>query len=175
MYNRITPFTILFLSLALLQVFILDRLTFGVSFTPLAYILFIALIPMQSTQLQMILYGVLMGVAMDIGMGMAGVNTIVTLFVAYTRIYLLNYIMGKDIMEMGGTPTTQRVGWMRMVRYLGLIIFIHSLLFFSLESLSFKSMLFQLQRFAISYVSAVILGILITMLFAFSMHRKEDK
>lgn len=172
--NRTILYSLLFLAVVLLQIFILNRLTFGVSIAPMAYVAFIILLPMQSSQLQMVLLGFLLGVILDMGSGMAGVNTIATLPVAYFRANILGWIMGKDIMEIGGIPTAQQTSWWRMVRYVALMTFIHSLIYYLFETLSWLSWLFQLSRFGLSFAIAFTFVWLIVFMFGFSVRRKTD-
>lgn len=172
--NRTILYSLLFLAVILLQIFILDRLTFGVSIAPMAYVAFIILLPMQSTQLQMVLLGFALGVTLDLGSGMAGVNTIATLPVAYFRFNILGWIMGKDIMEMGGIPTVEQTSWWRMVRYVALMTSIHSLLYYLLESLSLLSWHFHLTRFGLSFALAFAFVSLIVFMFGFSLRRRAE-
>mgnify|MGYP007087121474 CR=1 FL=1 len=79
---RTLQYALLFLVAALLQIFLFNNLSLSVYLNPLVYVVFIALLPMETTPIRMLLAGLAMGLAMDWTMGAAGVNTIATVFVA---------------------------------------------------------------------------------------------
>ena len=91
---RTLQYALLFLVAALLQIFLFNNLSLSVYLNPLVYVVFIALLPMETTPIRMLLAGLAMGLAMDWTMGAAGVNTIATVFVAFVRIHLLNFVCG---------------------------------------------------------------------------------
>ena len=80
---RTLQYALLFLVAALLQIFLFNNLSLSVYLNPLVYVVFIALLPMETTPIRMLLAGLAMGLAMDWTMGAAGVNTIATVFVAF--------------------------------------------------------------------------------------------
>lgn len=99
---RTLQYALLFLVAALLQIFLFNNLSLSVYLNPLVYVVFIALLPMETTPIRMLLAGLAMGLAMDWTMGAAGVNTIATVFVAFVRIHLLNFVCGKENVHDGG-------------------------------------------------------------------------
>ena len=105
---RTLEYTILFVVMALLQVFLFSRIGVSVYIHPLAYVAFIILLPMEIAPLLLLTLGLLMGVTMDVFMGTAGINTIATLFVAFCRPTLLNLLAGKDEVKDGGIPNVNR-------------------------------------------------------------------
>ncbi len=107
---RTLEYTILFVVMALLQVFLFSRIGVSVYIHPLAYVAFIILLPMEIAPLLLLTLGLLMGVTMDVFMGTAGINTIATLFVAFCRPTLLNLLAGKDEVKDGGIPNVNRLG-----------------------------------------------------------------
>ncbi len=107
---RTLQYALLFLVAALLQIFLFNNLSLSVYLNPLVYVVFIALLPMETTPIRMLLAGLAMGLAMDWTMGAAGVNTIATVFVAFVRIHLLNFVCGKENVHDGGVPSARRLG-----------------------------------------------------------------
>lgn len=110
---RTLQYALLFLVAALLQIFLFNNLSLSVYLNPLVYVVFIALLPMETTPIRMLLAGLAMGLAMDWTMGAAGVNTIATVFVAFVRIHLLNFVCGKENVHDGrcalGTAAGRKV------------------------------------------------------------------
>ena len=82
---RTLPYLGLFAAAALLQVFLFDNLTISIYLNPLVYIVFIALLPLDTPPAAALGAGLALGVTMDFAMGAAGINTIATLLIAFLR------------------------------------------------------------------------------------------
>ncbi len=147
---RALPYTLLLIALALLQVFIFDRALLFSTMLPVVYITFIILLPMQSTQLEMIFWGVAVGVLFDLLMGMVGVNTIATLFVSYVRGSILTRTVGQEIVALGVAPTPRAISDRRFIRYSAAMVLLHSAILFLVEALSLESPIFLLSRIILS-------------------------
>ena len=76
---RTVPYIVLFLILALLQIFLFDNLSISIYLCPLVYIGFIVLLPIDAPPVAVLFLALSMSVAMDWAMGAAGINTIATL------------------------------------------------------------------------------------------------
>ena len=77
--HRTLPYLALFAVVVLLQVFLFDNLSISIYLNPLVYVAFIALLPLDTPPIVLLLSGLATGVTMDLAMGAAGVNTIATL------------------------------------------------------------------------------------------------
>lgn len=97
---RTVPYIVLFLILALLQIFLFDNLSISIYLCPLVYIGFIVLLPIDAPPVAVLFLALSMSVAMDWAMGAAGINTIATLPVAMLRRPLLQSVCGKE--DSGG-------------------------------------------------------------------------
>ena len=93
---RTLPYLGLFAAAALLQVFLFDNLTISIYLNPLVYIVFIALLPLDTPPAAVLGAGLALGVTMDFAMGAAGINTIATLLIAFLRPTLAGMICGRD-------------------------------------------------------------------------------
>lgn len=133
---RTLPYLLLFVVMVLLQVFLFDNLSMSIYLNPLVYVAFIALLPLDTRPIVMLLSGLVMGVVMDCTMGAAGENTIATLLIAFLRGWIITLLHGGDISRDGGTPSPERMGDRTFVEYLAVLVLIHHLVFFSLETLS---------------------------------------
>ncbi len=153
--NRLFKKLLILLVVAIVQGAIFSNLTFGMSLLPLVYIIFIILLPMRTSQFEMICWGFLLGVAVDLVMGTAGINTIATLAVSYLRIYLLNIFMEKDLV-VGGMPLLWRVNSTRLSRYIVALVSLHSLIFFGVESLDITIWDVTLLRYLLSLALTLI-------------------
>ena len=127
---RTVPYIVLFLILALLQIFLFDNLSISIYLCPLVYIGFIVLLPIDAPPVAVLFLALSMSVAMDWAMGAAGINTIATLPVAMLRRPLLQSVCGKEGIREGGIPSSIRLGQGGFLRYLAAMVVVHHFLFF---------------------------------------------
>ena len=154
---RLIEYAILYVVMVILLVFLFSRIGISVYVHPLAYIAFIILLPMSIPGAALLLLATALGMTIDLFMGTAGINTIATLFVAFCRPAALALLFGKDEVKEGGVPNVNRVGLARFLRYAGVMVFLHSALFFILESLTWNFFYLTLLRIICSSVVTLIL------------------
>lgn len=147
---RTLPYLGLFAAVALLQVFLFDNLTISIYLNPLVYIVFIALLPLDTPPAAVLGAGLALGVTMDFAMGAAGINTIATLLIAFLRATLAGMICGRDNVREGGIPSSARLGERKLITYLVALTLVHHAVFFSLEALSWTHALHTLLRIVVS-------------------------
>ena len=124
---RTLPYLGLFAAAALLQVFLFDNLTISIYLNPLVYIVFIALLPLDTPPAAVLGAGLALGVTMDAGM-----------------------ICGRDNVREGGIPSSARLGERKLITYLVALTLVHHAVFFSLEALSWTHALHTLLRIVVS-------------------------
>ena len=147
------------------QVFVLNNLSISPLVAPTVYIVLILMMPIESSQWKMLGVGLLLGVVMDITMGTAGLNTLVTLPIAFFRRPLLFSLAGlSSISKEEGIPSIKRLG-VRFHRYFAVMIVLHSLLFYFAEWLSFDNFGILLLRIICSTICSLLLDYIIIMLF----------
>mgnify|MGYP006966019826 CR=1 FL=1 len=127
---RTVPYIVLFLILALLQIFLFDNLSISIYLCPLVYIG----LPIDAPPVAVLFLALSMSVAMDWAMGAAGINTVATLPVAMMRRSLLESVCGKEGIREGGIPSSIRLGRGGFLRYLAAMVVVHHFLFFMLEA-----------------------------------------
>jgi hypothetical protein len=131
----------------------------------MVYVVLILMMPIESSQWKMLGVGLLLGVVMDITMGTAGLNTLVTLPIAFFRRPLLFSLAGlSSISKEEGIPSIKRLG-VRYHRYFAVMIVLHSLLFYFAEWLSFDNFGILLLRIICSTICSLLLDYIIIMLF----------
>lgn len=145
---RTLPYLGLFAA-ALLQVFLFDNLTISIYLNPLVYIVFIALLPLDTPPAAVLGAGLALGVTMDFAMGAAGINTIATLLIAFLRPTLAGMICGRDNVREGASSSA-RLGERKLITYLVALTLVHHAVFFSLEALSWTHALHTLLRIVVS-------------------------
>jgi len=147
------------------QVFVLNNLSISPLVAPMVYIVILLMMPIEFSQWKMLGAGLLLGVVMDLTMGTAGLNTLVTLPIAFFRRPLLYALTGLSPMSKEeGIPTIKRLG-VRFHRYFAIVIVLHSLLFYFAEWLSFDNFGTLLLRILCSTLCSLLLDYIIIMLF----------
>ncbi len=147
------------------QILVLNNLSITPLVAPMVYIVLIVMMPIDSSQWKMLGAGLLLGVLMDITMGTAGLNTLVTLPIAFFRRPLLYASTGMSAMSKEeGTPSVKRLGG-RFHRYAITLIVLHSLLFYMVEWLSFANFGTLLLRIVCSTLCSLVLDYIIITLF----------
>ncbi len=148
--TRSLPYIALFFVAVLSQIFIFDQLAASVYVAPLVYIIFIALLPVQTSQIKMLLAGVVLGVVMDSVMGTDGLSSIATIAVAFFRSSIIRLLVGVERSADRVIPSRLSFGGADFIRYLAAVIALHHFIFFFFESLSFSYLLLFTLRFVIS-------------------------
>lgn len=162
---RARVYTMLTLVVLFVQVFVLNNLSISPLVAPMVYVVLILMMPIESSQWKMLGVGLLLGVVMDITMGTAGLNTLVTLPIAFFRRPLLFSLAGlSSISKEEGIPSIKRLG-VRFHRYFAVMIVLHSLLFYFAEWLSFDNFGILLLRIICSTICSLLLDYIIIMLF----------
>ena len=108
---RTKEYIILTLVVLFVQIFVLNNLSISPLVAPMVYIVLILMMPIESSQWKMLGVGVLLGMLMDLTMGTAGLNTLVTLPIAVFRRPLLYALSGlAAISKEEGIPSVKRLG-----------------------------------------------------------------
>lgn len=163
--HRIPAYIILFLMLALIQIFLLNNLMAGAFFCPLIYVAFIILLPLDTPPIVMLGCALAMGVTMDTTMGIAGLNTAATLPIAFFRPNILGLLSAHDEHRDDGIPSPKRMGVNLFWSYLVAMILIHHTLFFVMEALSWGHVGRTLLRILCSGATTTLLAWLTARLF----------
>jgi hypothetical protein len=147
------------------QVFVLNNLSITPLVAPMVYIVLILMLPLEYSQWKMLLSGLALGVLMDVTMGTAGLNTLVTLPIAFFRRPMLSLFGGfSSISKEEGVPSVKRLG-MRFHSYFVGVVVLHSVMFYLVEWLSFDNLGMLLLRIVCSTLCSLVLDYIILTLF----------
>ena len=153
--NNRGAYILFFAVVAMLQIFLLNNLTVSVRFAPMVYVVCLVMLPLE-----------MLGVLMDVTMGVNGLNVVATLPVAFFRRPILHFVAGfSDLAKADGVPSPERLGSYRFHRYVVSMVVLHSMLFFGFEWLSFDNFGFFLTRLLCSTASSLALDYLLIFLF----------
>lgn len=104
--------------------------------TPLVYVCFLLYFPLNYSRCGILLWGFTAGLLTDIFSNTPGVGTASTTLVAMIQPVLLQAMAPKDCVE-GMMPNFHTMGYGNYARFFIILIVVHHLLFFALESFSY--------------------------------------
>ncbi len=162
---RTLPYIALFFTAILSQIFIFDHLAVSVYVAPLVYLLFLVLLPVETSRILLLGAGVLLGLVMDVAMGTNGLNSIATIFIAFFRAPIINLIAGRKQVAERGVPSEILFGNGDYIIYLVVMVALHHAIFFAFEALSASYLLYTVMRYICSSVVSFIYIWLIARLF----------
>ena len=145
----------IFVAMVLLQVLLFNNIQVGGFLNIYGYLLFVLLLPMNIPGWALLLCAASIGVSVDFVCGMAGINTIATVFVAFIRPLVLRLFVGHDEIADGGVPSSGRIGMRRFVLYAGTSVLVQNTIIFMLEVLSFENFAYTAFRIAVSTIVSV--------------------
>ena len=104
MYNTLIRNIFRFVILFVMQILVFDNLRFGNYIHLNIYVLFIMLLPFAVSRTQLILYGFLLGMIIDIFSGTPGLNAAATVFMAFFRPNIIALTSRKSDIEESEPP-----------------------------------------------------------------------
>jgi rod shape-determining protein MreD len=143
-----------FVVLLLLQVFICNTIYLGIYLNIQIYLMFILFLPVSLSGLSVLLLSALMGFCVDLLSGDLGLHLAACTAIGYVRPHLLKSISTSDQIEI---PPINRTHFGQYFVYTGILIFLHHLLLFTLETFELKEILFIMTRTLISAAVDIIL------------------
>lgn len=154
------------------QVLFFDNLTVGILFSPLVYILFLLLLPLETPQWLMLALGIVTGMVVDSLTGSNGEHSIATIFIAYFRTPTLKLLIGKERTTLKGVPSELTFGYSDFLRYIATMVIIHHFIFIAFDTLSLHLLHFTLLRFVLSSAASVLYIWLLARLFTINNYLK---
>jgi rod shape-determining protein MreD len=150
-----------FVVLLLLQVFVCNAIYLGLYLNIQIYLMFILFLPVNFSSLLVLLLSALMGLCIDLLSGDLGLHTAACSAMGYVRPYLLKRITTSDQIEI---PPINKTHFGQYYIYTGILIFLHHLLLFTLETFDMKEIFFIIVRTVASTGCNIILISLIRQL-----------
>ena len=143
--------------LVLLQIFLVDNISLSVYFHPLIYTAFIIMLPLDLKHIWVMLLAALMGLTIDLLTGMGGLNVIASTAIGFMRPMLLNAAVGHNTSTDDTMPALHRLQPKNLAWYIILMVVVHSLLYFLLETLSLSNLHHTLLRLVVSDIAACVM------------------
>jgi rod shape-determining protein MreD len=142
-------YIIVFISLLLIQVLVLNQVQFSGYINPYMYVLFVLLLPVSTPRYAILILGFLMGLVIDIFSNTLGMHASATVLMAFARPYVIELISARE-MDKSDYPGINQYGIRWFLYYAGILVFIHHIFFFYVEVFSFVNFLHTLFRAALS-------------------------
>ncbi len=159
MGNTIITNIFKFFIFILLQVLLLNNIQLGGYINPYLYVLFILLLPFNTPNWLLLISSFLLGLSVDFFCNTMGIHAAASTFVAYLRPYVLSFLSQKDDYQEEKVPSIRYFGFTWFLSYVGILVFLHHLLFFIIEVFRFEEFFY--------IVTKVIFSTLFTLLFIF--------
>lgn len=124
----------LFIGLVLFQVLVVDNINIQGGITPLPYIFFVLAMPFFLPPWMILLGAFFMGITIDLFHYSPGINASATVFAGFLRTFYFNYFPPPDEPEEGHAPHLYFIGFSRFMLYLVIMVLLHHIFLFSVQS-----------------------------------------
>ncbi|MEI7801589.1 MAG: rod shape-determining protein MreD [Bacteroidota bacterium] len=154
-----------FVVLVLLQVLVLNNLQLPGVFNPYIYPLFLLLLPLRMPLWLLLLLGFLSGLTLDLFSNTMGMHAAASVLLCFMRPQVLKLIEPSGGYEQTDKPTLSHMGFRWFATYAAILLVIHHLFFFFLETLEFGQVGFMLLKIILSTALSLLLIFLIEFFF----------
>ncbi len=155
----------MFIGVVLLQIFLIDNISLGIYFHPLIYVAFIILLPLDMLPVWVVLLSATLGLTLDMMTGMCGLNVIAATATGFARMAIIGFTSGLNTGVDDTIPALYRLPQKNLLTYIILMVLMHSIIYFVMESLSMAHMFHTLLRVIVSDVVCVVIVWYIVKLF----------
>lgn len=128
-----------FILLILLQIFVFNNFTFNSYIIPYVYILFILLLPFETPKWVVVLTSFFLGLFVDFFYNTLGLHAAACTLIGFVRPVIQNIISLRRELEQGTFPGVRGMGIRWFFFYTLLMVSVHHLMIFYLESFRFHS------------------------------------
>lgn len=154
---RLLEYGSTFAILVILQEFVFDNINIGGVVNPYIYIMFILMLPLEIPGWLLLLLGFGAGATIDFTAGTVGIQTICSTWLACVRPTVVSTFIGKDEVYDGGIPTAGRLGPLRFIRYVAIMVLLFNIPLFILEDLGGSPWIITLRIVCSSLFSTIII------------------
>ena len=155
----------MFIGVVLLQIFLIDNISLGIYFHPLIYVAFIILLPLDMLPVWVVLLSATLGLTMDMMTGMCGLNVIAATATGFARMAIIGFTSGLNTGVDDTIPALYRLPQKNLLTYSILMVLMHSIIYFVMESVSMAHRFHTRLRIVVSDVVAVVIVWYIVKLF----------
>jgi hypothetical protein len=160
--RNIVRFTVLMIA----QVLVFNNMNLGSYLNPYVYILFLLLLPANINKSLLLIIAFATGISLDYFGNTLGLHASACVFVAFIRPGTINLFFRNYEFAKGEEPSPFNIGWGGFVRYAIVMVFVHQLVFFYLEALSFSHFFQTLFRVMLSTILTLSIIVIIELIFS---------
>lgn len=142
----------MFILLIVLQVLLFNNIQLSGYINPYVYVLFILLLPYETPGWLLLFLGFLTGLVVDTFMNTFGMHSSATLFMAFMRPYVLNMLTDREDIDQKGSPSMAINGWGWFLRYSIILVLLHHIVLFFIESFTFNNFFSTIWRITLSTI-----------------------
>jgi len=124
--------------LIFLQIILFNNVLLGVGLAPFVYIMILLFLPKDLKGWVLLLIAFFLGLFVDVFSDTMAINTSACLFVAFARPYTLRFLAPDDGYESDFLPSYHHLGLRWFSLYALILVFIHQLVYFSLDIFDFS-------------------------------------
>lgn len=159
-----------FVGLVLFQTLVLNNINIHGVLNPYSYILFILLMPIETSGWAILILSLAMGLSIDVFAGTMGMHAFATVMLGGLRQSVINILSQKG-QDLGKYPSIKTRGFTWMALYMSILTFIHHFAYFFIESWSAGAFKYLIYRIFLSVIMSVF--IMILFLYAFKSSDKK--
>ena len=152
-------YAVMFISLVVIQVLILNQVQFSGFVNPCIYILFILLLPLNLPRYALLLLAFLLGITIDVFSNSLGIHAAATVFIAYLRPYVNRSISSREE-DRNDSPGLAQNKFQWFLSYPSILVFFHTIVLFYLEVFSFSHFFETILKIVISSVFSIFVIVL---------------
>ncbi|MFW6371574.1 MAG: rod shape-determining protein MreD [Bacteroidota bacterium] len=130
--NVLIKYLLMFVSLVLIQVLILNQIRLGGFVNPYIYILFVILLPLNAPRYVVMLLGFLIGLTIDMFMNSLGIHAAATVFIAYLRPLVVRSVSNHEE-DRNEYPGLHQNKFKWFLSYATIMVVLHHLVLFYIE------------------------------------------
>lgn len=158
-------YIISFLLLLLFQILIANSISLWGIITPMAYIMFIFILPFQMSKSLVVLLGFLMGISVDIFTGVLGQHAAASVLIAFLRMPVISIISTQIKFEEHLRPVLWDMKFAWYFQYALYLTLIHHIVFFFLDTMSFHNFFLVLGIALLNVIASLILIFIFQIIF----------
>jgi len=130
---------VMFVTVVLIQVLLLNQIQFSGFVNPYLYLLFILLLPVSMARYQVLLLSFLLGLTIDVFSNTPGIHASATVFAGFLRSPVIGRLSGRES-EINDYPGLKQNGMRWFILYTAVMVILHHFFLFYVE-------VFTLSRF----------------------------
>lgn len=166
MTGGIVKHIIRFVLLILLQVWVLDKVSFDGFVIPYAYVMFILLLPFDINKSLMLILAFFTGLVMDIFGNTLGLHAASLVLLAFARPGILHFYFPRLDTQIGEEPGIAKLGFIGFLKYSFTLILLFQVALVFLEVFSFHHILSLLWEAVFGAMATTFAVTLLELLFA---------